>query len=67
MKTFPRTALALLLIIGLGLLVYLPAFEASFHLDDGPSIRDNAALRRLDPEPIFHLLQPRPHLPIRRA
>lgn len=53
MKTFPRTALAIILIVGVGLAVYLPAFEASFHLDDGPSIRDNAALRCLDPVPIF--------------
>jgi len=53
MKTFPWTALSLLLIAGIGLAVYLPAFEASFHLDDGPSIRDNASLRRLEAGPIF--------------
>ncbi len=52
-KRFSGTTLALLLIVGSGLAAYLPAFEASFHLDDGPSIRDNAALRRLDPVPTF--------------
>ncbi len=43
MKSSGRTILAVLLIAGIGLAVYLPAFQASFHLDDGPSIRDNAA------------------------
>ncbi len=53
MKSSGRTILAVLLIAGIGLAVYLPAFRASFHLDDGPSIRDNAAIRGLEPGPIF--------------
>lgn len=53
MKSSGRTILAVILIAGIGVAVYLPAFQASFHLDDGPSIRDNAALRRLAPGPIL--------------
>ncbi len=53
MKILWRTGLACLLIAGIGLAVYLPAFQASFQLDDGPSIRENPALRRLDPAPVF--------------
>jgi len=48
-----RTFIFILLIIGVGIVVYLPAFQASFHLDDGPSIRDNAVIRQVDPESIF--------------
>ena len=54
MKPAVRTSAYILLIICVGVVVYLPAFQASFHLDDGPSIRDNVVLRRLDPEAIFN-------------
>ena len=54
MRPALRTYIFLLLIIGVGIVVYLPAFQASFHLDDGPSIRDNAVIRQLDPEAIFN-------------
>lgn len=37
--------LALILLIGSA--IYLPALSSSFHLDDSPSIRDNAAIRHL--------------------
>lgn len=37
--------LALIFLIGIA--IYLPALSASFHLDDSPSIRDNAAIRHL--------------------
>ncbi len=53
MRTPFGITISLILIAGIGLAIYLPAFEASFQLDDGPSIRDNASLRRLDPGPIF--------------
>ena len=53
MRPALRTYIFLLLIIGIGIVVYLPAFQASFHLDDGPSIRDNAVIRQLDPKAIF--------------
>jgi protein O-mannosyl-transferase len=54
MRSALRTYIFILLIIGVGIVVYLPAFQASFHLDDGPSIRDNAVIRQLDPESIFN-------------
>ncbi len=37
--------LALIFLIGIA--IYLPSLSASFHLDDSPSIRDNAAIRHL--------------------
>ncbi len=37
----------LTLIVLIGIAIYLPAGRASFHLDDSPSIRDNAAIRHL--------------------
>ena len=43
-----RELLIITLILGLGLIIYLPALSSSFQLDDGPSIRDNAAIRHLD-------------------
>ncbi len=48
MKPPLRTVICLFLLLLIGTAVYLPAFRASFHLDDGPSIRDNAAIRHLD-------------------
>ena len=45
-----RTGVALAhlaLIVLIGAAIYLPALSASFHLDDSPSIRDNAAIRHL--------------------
>lgn len=48
MKTATRTFSHLLLLILVGLIIYSPAFRASFHLDDSPSIRDNAAIRHLE-------------------
>lgn len=36
-----------LLIISLGILIYIPAFPASFHFDDGPSLLENFYLRDL--------------------
>jgi protein O-mannosyl-transferase len=53
MRPALRTFFFILLIIGVGIVVYLPAFQASFHLDDGPSIRDNTVIRRVDPDSIF--------------
>jgi len=44
-----RTAFHLVLIAGLAWAIYLPALDASFHLDDSPSIRDNPVIRELDP------------------
>ncbi|HDL65288.1 MAG TPA: tetratricopeptide repeat protein [Proteobacteria bacterium] len=54
MRSTLRTFIFLLLIICIGIVVYLPAFQASFHLDDGPSIRDNTVIRHLNPEAIFN-------------
>jgi len=53
MKTAARNLFYLFLIILVGLIIYFPAFRASFHLDDSPSIRDNAALRHLDLKAIW--------------
>jgi len=53
MKRTGKTILHIILLIGLGILVYLPALDASFHLDDSPSIRDNQAIRSLSPGMIF--------------
>ena len=44
---FGRTIIQLLLVALVGIVIYLPAYEASFHLDDSPSIRHNAAIRHL--------------------
>ena len=48
-----RTAICILLLLLIGTVIYLPAFRASFHLDDGPSIRDNPVIRHLDLEAIW--------------
>ncbi len=48
-----RKLLIIILILGVGLIIYLPALSASFQLDDGPSIRDNAAIRHLSPGEIW--------------
>lgn len=53
MRPSLQIIISLLLIIGIGLVIYLPSFQASFHLDDGPSIQRNASLRQLEPGPIF--------------
>ncbi len=53
MKKNWRILFHVFLLITLGLLAYRPALEASFHLDDSPSIRDNLALRSLSPAKIF--------------
>ncbi|MEA1928672.1 MAG: hypothetical protein U9N73_10735 [Candidatus Auribacterota bacterium] len=50
MRSAPRTLIYLLLIICVGIVIYIPAFSASFHLDDGPSIRDNVVIRKINPE-----------------
>ena len=47
MKPTARTAVCIVLVILAGFVIYLPAFEASFHLDDSNSIRDNASIRHL--------------------
>lgn len=49
-----RKSLIIILILGVGLIIYLPALSASFQLDDGPSIRDNAAIRHLSPGEIWN-------------
>lgn len=54
MKPAIRTSAYILLIICIGVVVYLPAFQASFHLDDGPSIRGNEDIRRIALETIFN-------------
>lgn len=53
MRPVLRTIIYLLLLVVVGIIVYLPAFQASFHLDDGPSIRDNPIIRHVDPAAIF--------------
>lgn len=53
MRSAPHRYIFLLLIIGIGIVIYLPAFQASFHLDDGMSIRDNTVIRQLVPGAIF--------------
>ncbi len=53
MRQSLQIIISLLLIVGVGLVIYLPSFQASFHLDDGPSIQRNASLRQLEPGPIF--------------
>ncbi len=53
MRSALQITISLLLIVGIGLVIYLPAFQASFHLDDGPSIQRNSALRGLEPGPVF--------------
>ena len=47
MKPSVRTIIHILLIILIGIIIYLPAFNASFHLDDTNRIRDNAAIRHV--------------------
>jgi len=53
MKKNWRILFHVFLLIALGFLAYRPALDASFHLDDSPSIRDNLALRSLSPAKIF--------------
>ncbi|MCX6348942.1 MAG: tetratricopeptide repeat protein [Candidatus Aureabacteria bacterium] len=47
MKRWFSTVSHCLVILSIGLVIYYPALSASFHLDDSPSIRDNAAIRHL--------------------
>lgn len=49
-----RKLLIIGLILGVGLIIYLPALSASFQLDDGPSIRNNSAIRHLKPAEIWN-------------
>ena len=49
-----RKLLIIILILGVGLIIYFPALSASFQLDDGPSIRDNSAIRHLKPGEIWN-------------
>ncbi|HPJ71532.1 MAG TPA: hypothetical protein PK636_02490, partial [bacterium] len=54
MGTAWKTLAHLVLIAAVGFLVYLPALDASFHLDDSPSIRDNQAIRNLKVVPLWN-------------